>query len=147
MNTDTASSTLRALRTAAALLDRELARALDPHGLTAAQYAVLHVMGEVRHPADAMACSELGRRLTGVAPDVTRLLDRLESGGLVARERDLKDRRVVHTRITPEGRAALERARPDVERAEHDLLAALSANDQHTLAHLLAALQSAPVAR
>ncbi len=145
MSTDThrPATTLRALRTAAALVDRELARVLEPHGLTAAQYAVLQAMDEVRAPTGAIACSELGRRLTGVAPDVTRLLDRLQSGGLVARERDVKDRRVVYTRITPDGRSALQRARPDVERAETELLAALSTNAQRSLADLLLALHSA----
>jgi DNA-binding MarR family transcriptional regulator len=36
-------------------------------------------------------------------PDITRLLDRLEARGLVARARVKKDRRVVTTRITQAG--------------------------------------------
>jgi DNA-binding MarR family transcriptional regulator len=36
-------------------------------------------------------------------PDVTRLLDRLERRGLVRRQRDGKDRRIVRTRITETG--------------------------------------------
>jgi DNA-binding MarR family transcriptional regulator len=40
-------------------------------------------------------------------PDVTRLVDRLHTRKLVERERDAKDRRVVRTRITPEGEALL----------------------------------------
>jgi DNA-binding MarR family transcriptional regulator len=36
-------------------------------------------------------------------PDITRLLDRLEKRGLVVRRRDARDRRVVLSRITPEG--------------------------------------------
>jgi DNA-binding MarR family transcriptional regulator len=42
-------------------------------------------------------------------PDITRLLDRLESRGLIARERCKEDRRVVKTRITPEGSGLLGR--------------------------------------
>jgi DNA-binding MarR family transcriptional regulator len=34
-------------------------------------------------------------------PDMTRLLDRLEKRGLITRERQTDDRRVVKTRITP----------------------------------------------
>ena len=36
-------------------------------------------------------------------PDMTRLLDRLEHGGLIVRERDKKDRRMISTRITDAG--------------------------------------------
>ena len=36
-------------------------------------------------------------------PDITRLLDRLEARGLVARSREKKDRRVVQARITAPG--------------------------------------------
>ena len=41
--------------------------------------------------------------------DATRLLDRLERMGLVARARDDEDRRVVTSRITPRGLTLLER--------------------------------------
>jgi DNA-binding MarR family transcriptional regulator len=37
------------------------------------------------------------------APDMTRLLDRMEEAGLVARTRGTEDRRMVSTRITSEG--------------------------------------------
>ena len=36
-------------------------------------------------------------------PDLTRLLDRLESRGWLVRKRDTRDRRVVHIRITDVG--------------------------------------------
>jgi len=36
-------------------------------------------------------------------PDITRLLDRMEKRGLITRERQTEDRRVVKTRITPQG--------------------------------------------
>jgi len=35
-------------------------------------------------------------------PDMTRLLDRMEKRGLITRERQTDDRRVVKTRITPQ---------------------------------------------
>ncbi len=41
-------------------------------------------------------------------PDITRLLDRLEARGLVARERGREDRRVVKTCITEKGLRVLE---------------------------------------
>ena len=42
-------------------------------------------------------------------PDMTRLLDRMEKRGLIVRERQKDDRRVVKTRITAEGLTLLKR--------------------------------------
>jgi DNA-binding MarR family transcriptional regulator len=51
--------------------------------------------------------------LVSRAPDITRMLDKLETRGLIARSRPAENRRVVRVAITPEGRALLrELARP-----------------------------------
>jgi len=88
------------LRTADALTRRAEAL-LKPFGLSGAQYNVLRILrgaGEC-----GMACREIGGRLISRDPDITRLLDRMESRGLIARAREVKDRRVVKTRITADG--------------------------------------------
>jgi len=54
------------------------------------------------HPAKVRTLVLAGR-LVSRAPDITRLLDRLEARGLVSRARGRADRRVVETRITPAG--------------------------------------------
>lgn len=138
---DTAQSpeALHRLRGAAALVDRAIARALEPHGITTAQYEVLKVMAHADD--EALPCSELGKRLSGPSSDVTRLLDRLESVALVSRKRDEQDRRMVHTRITDKGREVLATAAPDVCSAEHQALSGLSASDRATLTQLLSAVQ------
>ena len=46
-------------------------------------------------------------RLVAHVPDVTLLFDRLEESGLIERERSRTDRRLVSTRITPDGLALL----------------------------------------
>lgn len=70
-------------------------------GLTGAQYNILRIL---RGSGEAgLGCTEIGCRLISRDPDITRLLDRMESRGLIARAREIKDRRVVKTRITPEG--------------------------------------------
>lgn len=138
-----ASQTIQLLRSTAAVVDRAIAKALEPHGLTSVQFSVLQVMGDAVE--QKLGCSEIGRRLSGQSPDVTRLLDRLESGGLVSRERDHEDRRVVHTRISEKGLELLKIAAPAVRAAEEQALAAVSGSNRELLASLLAAVQrSAP---
>ena len=75
--------------------------ALREHGLTLTQYNALRILRGA-HPA-ALTCGEIGSRMITRDPDVTRLMDRLAKQGLVARERDTTDRRVVTTRITEQG--------------------------------------------
>jgi DNA-binding MarR family transcriptional regulator len=132
-------ATVRALRAAATHVELMLSRALEPHNLTATQYFVLQVMDEVHD--ESLRCSELGKRLVGPAPDVTRLLDRLESVGLVARERDKNDRRAVHSKLTPLGVETLNRARPHVRQAEAKALADLCPTSRQQLASLLGVVQ------
>jgi len=98
---------LNVLRTADKLNQR-LAAALKPFDLTPSQYNVLRIL---RGSGDGgRRCGEIAERLVAHDPDVTRLLDRLERAGLVSRTRDRDDRRVVRTRITAEGRTALDHA-------------------------------------
>ena len=129
------SDAVHALRCAAAHVEHTLARTLDSFGLSTAQFAVLQVMGEAAE--EKLGCGEIGRRLAARAPDVTRLLDRLESVGLVARKRDEQDRRVVHTHITAAGLELLEKAVPMVRAAEEQTLGALALVDRQHLASLL----------
>ncbi len=81
------------------------------HELTAQQYNALRLL-RAEHP-DRLRTLELARRLVSRAPDITRLLNRLEGDGLVVRELRPENRREVWIGITPAGLALLERiARP-----------------------------------
>jgi DNA-binding MarR family transcriptional regulator len=133
------SRAIRALRTAAAHVERTIARALEPHGVTTAQFAALQVLDEAR--AESLGCSELGQRLAGPAPDVTRLLDRLDAAGLVSRDRSESDRRIVHTKITPAGQQLVKNALPSVRDAEERALAGLDPAARAELTALLAGIQ------
>ena len=129
------SSTVFALRAAAAHVERSLTRVLEPFGVTAAQFELLLVVE--RLAASGAGCSELGRHLAAPGPDVTRMLDRLDSAGLVARSRDVHDRRVVHAVITEKGRALIANATPSVAEAESSVFEGLSEPDRHQLLALL----------
>jgi DNA-binding MarR family transcriptional regulator len=78
---------------------------LKQAGLSEQQYNVLRILRGVG--GCGLPCSEVGARLIARVPDVTRLVDRLESAGLVERCRIAQDRRVVQVKITPRGLEAL----------------------------------------
>lgn len=87
-------------RTADALA-QEAEQILKARGLTGPQYNVLRILRGAE--PQGLACHGIGERMITRDPDMTRLLDRLESRGLIQRERLAEDRRVVKTRITPAG--------------------------------------------
>jgi DNA-binding MarR family transcriptional regulator len=82
-------------------LVRDAEEMLKPFDLSNSQFNVLRILRGAGAPG--LACGEVGGRMITHDPDITRLLDRLESRGLIARERQQEDRRVVKTRITAEG--------------------------------------------
>src|SRR5580700_7205737 len=74
------------------LLSRGPAQILKSEDLSATQYNVLRIL---RGSPDGLPCGEIASRMITRDPDVTRLLDRLEKRGLIARWRETKDRRMV----------------------------------------------------
>lgn len=129
------SSTVFALRAAAAHVERSLTRVLEPFGVTAAQFELLLVVE--RLASSGAGCSELGRHLAAPGPDVTRMLDRLDGAGLVSRSRDIQDRRVVHATLTEKGRELIAQAGPSVADAESGVFEGLSEPDRQQLLALL----------
>lgn len=91
---------LHLLQTADALF-RGLISTLKSVGLSPSQYDLLQILRGVG--SDGSACRAVAERMLSRDPDITRLLDRLEARGLVTRAREGRDRRVITTRITPEG--------------------------------------------
>ena len=67
-------------------LRREIHLVLRARGMTLTQYNVLRTL--YRDGMNGLTCSELGARLVGTDPDITRLLDRLALHRLVRRQRD-----------------------------------------------------------
>lgn len=82
-----------------------LASLLKPHGLTESQYNILRILRGAQ--PDGLCVQEISGRMVAQAPDMTRLLDRLEEQQLVTREHGRKDRRMVQIRVTDEGLALL----------------------------------------
>lgn len=90
-----------ALQRAAARLMDGVAELLKPCGLRPAQYNVLRILRGA-HP-ERLNCRQVAVRMMTREPDLTRLLDRLENSGLVRRERQESDRRIVRVGITRAG--------------------------------------------
>jgi DNA-binding MarR family transcriptional regulator len=78
-----------------------LGEVLRGTGLSQSQYNILRIL---RGSApDGLSCGDISERMVRRDPDLTRLLDKLESRGLVTRTRGTTDRRVVLASITDEG--------------------------------------------
>jgi DNA-binding MarR family transcriptional regulator len=97
---------LALLKTANAL-GLEAEQLIKSAGLTGTQFNVLRILRGAQ--PEGLACRSIGDRMISRDPDMTRLLDRLEKRGLITRERQKDDRRVVKTHIT---RAGLEILKP-----------------------------------
>ena len=121
----------------------ELAAAMEPFGLTPAQYNVLRIL-RGRHPERA-TCSYIGERLLDRTPDVTRLLDRLERAGFVHRRRADYDRRVVEVSLTDEGLARLKAMDGPMQQAIDRLTGGLTPDEHATLSRLLDKLRTGAV--
>jgi len=80
---------------------------LEPLGLTYPQYLVLLTLWE----EDGVPVKRLGDCLALDSATLTPLLKRLEQRGIVERQRDPEDERVVRIRLTPDGKALREKAR------------------------------------
>ena len=77
-------------------------------------------------------------------PDITRLLDRLEKRGLIVRWRDVKDRRMVLARITPEGLKMLHRLDEPIQQGHRKQLGHLGRERLKALCELLRAARREP---
>jgi DNA-binding MarR family transcriptional regulator len=137
---------LALLRAGDSLL-RQLEELLKTSGLTHTQYNVLRILrgaereagrGAGREAKDAgLPCGEIAARMITRDPDITRLLDRLEARGLVARSRAKQDRRVVVARITPAGMKLLRELDAPVEALHKQRLRGIPAAHLQSLLRLL----------
>ncbi|HEY0995968.1 MAG TPA: MarR family transcriptional regulator [Gemmatimonadaceae bacterium] len=124
-----------------AVVGHAFAEAMKAHGITPTQYNVLRIL---RGAGEGGLCRhEIRDRLVAQVPDVTRLLDRMEDAGLVERERDSGDRRLVTTRITKAGLKLLKSLDAPVLAMHQQTLGHLSAAQLRQLIELLALARDA----
>jgi DNA-binding MarR family transcriptional regulator len=113
---------------------------LKPHGLSPTQFNALRIL---RGAGDGgRTCTEIAERMINRDPDITRLLDRLERRGLVARSREGRDRRVIITRINQAGLDLLRALDRPVEEFNRKQMGRLSEPQLKTLVKLLEAVRA-----
>ena len=125
------------LRTAGAVT-RHFDALVAREGLSFQQYNVLRVLRGAGGPLPTM---EIAQRLVEQAPGITRLLDRLEEKGLVARARCCDDRRRMLCTVTPAGLDALGRLDADVDALDETTLGPLSEVERALFVRLLAEIR------
>jgi DNA-binding MarR family transcriptional regulator len=104
-------------------------------GLSAPQYNILRILrGSV---GEGLACGEISECMVRRDPDLTRLLDRLETRGLVTRARGTADRRVVLASITREGLDLLASLDEPVQESVRKTLAHVPEKRLRTLVDIL----------
>jgi len=119
------------------LLDDGDRRVLRAFNLSPSQFAVLLLLdGEA-----GWRLTDLSERLLVDKSTITRIVDRLESAGLVRREADADDRRVQRVVLTVQGRATRDQARAAHERSIERRMSALDADEQRQLRELLTKLR------
>jgi len=130
---------LVSLQRTADRLHWRMSEMLKAYDLTPTQYNALRILRGAKD--EGRACSEIAERMINRDPDITRLVDRLERRGLVARSREGRDRRVITTRITPAGLKLLESLDGPVEEFNRRLLGPLGEQTLRTLIQLLDAVR------
>jgi len=111
---------------------------LSAHNLSQGRFTVLMLLmdqsGHTQHPCTPAGLADLA----GVArATMTGLIDTLEKDGLVRREPDTVDRRMMYVRLTPKGREALQELLPEYFQRIAALMRPLSENERRTLVGLL----------
>ncbi|GHF64994.1 DNA-binding MarR family transcriptional regulator [Deinococcus metalli] len=117
-------------------LNRQAEQVTLPHGLNVRQYGLLLLLQREGPQAQIVLSQRVGVDRTSVM----RTVDLLEQRGLVRRDADPSDRRKHSVALTDAGTALLEQTLADVHRAEGEVTAALSAEEQALLLGLLTRL-------
>jgi DNA-binding MarR family transcriptional regulator len=131
--TDAVNDAVTNLLVAAAALNAQVDGVCARFGVTASAFEVLRIL---RGEPEGQARGAIARRLKSRAPDVTRLIDRLERQGFVRRSRARSDRRLSLTRITPKGAELAARIEPVIDEYRARMMTKLSMAEWIELARL-----------
>ena len=127
-----------ALLQAAHALEAKVEEALERAGLSSPKYTVLSALVAAQKP---LSLSELASASSCVRSNMTQLVDRLESDGLVRRVHCPDDRRLVRAEITAEGKARQARGAEEIALLHENFASRVQDEDRAALERLLSALE------
>lgn len=115
-------------------IEQSLENALSRVGLSLAKFGALTHLVEAGEP---IGLSECAKRMTCVRSNITQLMDRLETDGLVRRVEDPRDRRVVKAVVTRLGVKRQTAGAKEVAKVQAGLFKTLDGADQDALRRAL----------
>lgn len=134
------TQTIRSLLRAAHALEEKVEATLGEVGLSAPKLSVLTALAAANEP---VALGELADRLSCVRSNVTQMIDRLETDGLVRRVSDAADRRIVKAEITSRGRELQAAGAAAMERLESRFSQAIGGEDHSAVERMLRSIEEA----
>jgi DNA-binding MarR family transcriptional regulator len=132
------------LRTAS-VVSRAAARVIEPEGISLAQNNALRIIRGAG--TGGIATLSIRERMIDEGTTITRLLDKLEEGGLIRRERSLPDRRQVMCFVTEKGRAFLDDLDPRVNAMDEEVVSALTPEQLEQFIELLDVIRASNAER
>jgi DNA-binding MarR family transcriptional regulator len=117
-----------------------LTASIERHGLSVAGFDVLTALRRSGKPY-RLTSGQLADSGLVSSAGVTLRIDRLEKDGLIVRERDAADRRVVYSRLTDDGLATVDAVFAEHLDNESRMLGGLSPSERRQLARLLSKLE------
>ena len=135
--TERATTGLYGLLRAAGSAESRVESRLATIGLSLPKLAALH---HLITAGNALPLGQLAERLSCVKSNVTQLVDRLETDGLVSRAPDPNDRRSCLAVITGAGRRSYARGMKIQEDAEQELFGVLTPDEVAQLAQIISKL-------
>jgi DNA-binding MarR family transcriptional regulator len=129
-----AQEALLNLFVASAHARRKIEQVCQDHNVQFSHYNVLRILRGA-HPGGHARCDILDRMIDP-SPDVTRLIDKLVSQGLVRRSRSEEDRRVTIHTITEAGLQRLDDMHPDIRSVQEWFGNRVALRDQRHLSRI-----------
>lgn len=123
---------VRLIRSAEAL-HAEVSRGLAIEGLTASQFSAMKVL----RIHGKLAQRDIAKYILKSGGNITILVDNLEKDGLVYRERDTEDRRVIYVSLTKQGEKMFDDLYPGHLERIREAMGGLSDDEYRQLTSLL----------
>ena len=120
-------------------LQIRLERLFRQFGLTPSQYNVLRIL---RGEGQPLPITEIGARTITVVPGMTGVIDRLESAGMVRRDRSAEDRRVIYVEITPKALEVLAKLDKPLMELHIQMVGGLNDTEKRDIVRLMEKLRS-----